>query len=118
VPSESVILASSAAFGARIAADKLKAPLATIHISAFMFRSAIRPPVFPFATVPSWLPPAVVRGFYWFADRFVADRMLAPTVNGFRAEIGLPPLRRITGQWYYSSDIVLGLFPDWYNPPQ
>ena len=44
----------------------------------------------------------------------VTDRALAPAANRLRAELGLPPVRRIASEWWHSPQRVIGLFPDWY----
>src|SRR5579863_1588789 len=46
------------------------------------------------------------------------DPVCAPDINRARAEIGLPPVRRVMGRWMHSPDGVLGLFPEWFAPPQ
>ena len=33
-------------------------------------------------------------------------------------DLGLPPVKRIFNRWLYEADLVLGLFPDWFGPPQ
>ena len=33
-------------------------------------------------------------------------------------DVGLPPVKRVFSQWLHSATIVLGLFPDWFGPPQ
>ena len=50
-------------------------------------------------------------------DRFL-DRVLAPALNRFRAELGLAPARHIASQWWHSPQRVIGLFPDWFAAPQ
>jgi rhamnosyltransferase subunit B len=45
-------------------------------------------------------------------DRFFLDPILLPELNGFRREIGLPPLHRVMEKWWFSPDLVLGVFPD------
>ena len=39
------------------------------------------------------------------------DRLLAGNVNELRAELGLPPRRRLFSQWWHTTDEVLGLGP-------
>ena len=51
-------------------------------------------------------------------DRFLAQRLLGPHLNGLRRELGLPTTRRIFYHWLFETDLVLGLFPDWFGPPQ
>jgi rhamnosyltransferase subunit B len=39
-------------------------------------------------------------------------------MNRLRSELGLPPVKHIIGRWMHSPQGVLGLFPDWFGPPQ
>jgi UDP:flavonoid glycosyltransferase YjiC (YdhE family) len=64
------------------------------------------------------LPPAVKRIWFALLDRQVIDPVLLPELNGFRRELDLPPVRRVFDRWLHSPQKVLGLFPDWYAPPQ
>ena len=38
-------------------------------------------------------------------------------LNGLRSELGLKPTRRILSNWL-SRQLVIGMFPDWFGPPQ
>jgi UDP:flavonoid glycosyltransferase YjiC (YdhE family) len=118
VPGRTVVAASSPALGARLAHDWLGVPLATVHLSPALFRSAYRAPRRPPLALPAWWPPPAKRLAYRLADALVFDRLLAGPVNAARAELGLPPLRRVLGGWQHSPQCVLGLFPAWFAPPQ
>jgi len=48
----------------------------------------------------------------------VLDRICGPELNRLRGELGLAPATRIMGRWMHSPQGVLGLFPDWFAPPQ
>jgi UDP:flavonoid glycosyltransferase YjiC (YdhE family) len=116
VPGETVVVAGTIAFGARIARDRLGVPLVTVHLAPAAFASVRRPPAY--ATGPRrWWPRWARRLFFWAGDRFLLDPVVSPTVNGFRAELGLPPVRRILTRWLHSPDRVIGLFPDWFAAP-
>jgi UDP:flavonoid glycosyltransferase YjiC (YdhE family) len=113
-----VVVASSPALGARLAHDWLGVPLATVHLAPAMFRSAHRPPLLPPLVLPAWWSPGAKRAAYRLADALVLDRLLARPVNAARAELGLPPVRRVLDGWRHSPQCVLGLFPEWFAPPQ
>jgi rhamnosyltransferase subunit B len=116
VPGETVVVGGTIAFGARIARDHLGVPLVTVHLAPAAFPSVRRPPAY--ATGPRrWWPRWARRLFFWAGDRFLLDPVVGPTVNGFRAELGLPPVRRILTWWLHSPDRVIGLFPDWFASP-
>ena len=64
--------------------------------------------------VPQWLK----RLQFWMADRLFVVPLLGPQLNGLRRELGLPPVQRVFREWLFETDLVLGLFPDWFGPPQ
>lgn len=110
------VLAPITALGARIAEEKLGVPSVTVHLQPVLLRSTASPPCFGFPDIIGSLPPGL-RGWYLRAvDRFAIDRLLAPEVNRFRAELGLQPVRRLLDRWANAPRLVLGLFPEWYAP--
>jgi UDP:flavonoid glycosyltransferase YjiC (YdhE family) len=118
VPGRTIVVHSTLAMGARVAQDKFGIPTATIHLQPAVIRSAMNPPILPGAILPRWLPVIGRKLILRFADHFVLDPMVAPQVNEFRATLGLPPMRRIIQGWWDSPQLVIGLFPEWYAPPQ
>lgn len=118
VPGTTVVAAGTLALGARIAQEKLGVPLVSVHLQPVMFRSVHQPPILGKLVIPTWLPHWLTRSLFWFGDTAFIDPALAKGVNGFRAELGLPPARRFLHDWFHSPQCVLGLFPDWYAPPQ
>jgi len=117
-PGRTVVAAGTLALGARVAQEKLGVALATVHLSPSAFYSVYEPPVLPGLPMPAWLPHAAKRLMFWLADTLVVDRALAGPINGFRAGLGLPPARRFFNKWYHSPRRVVGLFPEWFAPPQ
>lgn len=118
IPGRTVLAASALAIGARIAHEKLGVPLVTVQPYAAVFRSAYRPPVMPGLYLRDGQPRAWKRLVYRLVDALVLDPLLAPGVNTFRAELGLPPVRRLADRWWLSPQRALGLFPEWFSPPQ
>jgi len=116
-PGETVMAASTLALGARVAQDRLGIPTATIHLQPTVIRSAIAPAKVPGVPMAPWVPPWVRRAIYFAADRLVIDPLLAPPLNSFRREIGLDPVRRVMDYWH-SPQRVIGLWPQWFAPPQ
>jgi UDP:flavonoid glycosyltransferase YjiC (YdhE family) len=116
-PGRTVVAAPGLAFGARIAQEKLGVPLATVHLQPIMLRSAIQPACFGFPDIVGHLPRSLRKFYFRAADRFFIDPLLAEQTNAFRAEVGLPPVRRLFDRWFHSPQRVIGLFPDWFAPP-
>ena len=114
-----VVVAPGMSFAARIARETLPIRLATIHLEPMKFRSVHRSPKLPPLILPDWMPKFAKALQYWGADRFALDRLLARPTNKFRRELGLTaPVSRLLNGWWNSPDLVLGLFPDWFSPPQ
>jgi rhamnosyltransferase subunit B len=110
---DAVVVANCLGFGARIAHEILGVPLVTIHIQPAVILSRIEPPAFPGIFGPRWF-----KGFLFsLAERLVIDRTVCPEVNRFRQDLELPPVRHST-RWWHSPQLVVGLFPEWFAPPQ
>jgi UDP:flavonoid glycosyltransferase YjiC (YdhE family) len=112
-----VLVGSSLAFAARIVRDLERVPLVTVHLAPAVLRSVHRPPRLHGAWAPDWSPVWYRRAMWW-----VADRVIEPVIGpGLRAELarrGLPRIRFPLADWWHSPDRVLGLFPEWFAPPQ
>lgn len=118
IDNDTVIAAHPWAFSARLLNEKYGVPLVTLQISPSTFFSAKSPPIHKQFTIPSWLPYPIRAGLMWTFDRAVLDRICGPDVNHLRAELGLSPIKSIIGHWIHSPLGVLGLFPEWFAPPQ
>jgi UDP:flavonoid glycosyltransferase YjiC (YdhE family) len=116
-PGETVMLAGTLAIGARNARDLLNIPLATVHLAPCLFLSRFRQPRLHGAPIPQWAP-GFLKAFQWWAGGKVADRAILPELNRFRAKHGLGPAKDIIRSWWHSPDRVIGLFPEWFGPPQ
>jgi rhamnosyltransferase subunit B len=118
VDNDTIMAAHPWAFGARLLQEKHGVPLVSLQISPSTFLSAKRPPIHKQFTIPLSLPYPVRAGLLWAFDRGVLDRICAPDINRIRAGLGLPSVTRIMGRWMHSPQGVLGLFPEWFAPPQ
>src|SRR5215468_2356694 len=80
-PGNSVIVGSTLAFGARIAAEKLRAPMVSVHLAPAAIRSLLDTPAV--ANIPGFprLPRSTKRTLYWYFDRFIADPVLCHGLN-------------------------------------
>lgn len=115
---DTIMAAHPWAFGARLLHEKHGVPLVSVQISPSTFLSARKPPIHKQFTIPLFLPYPVRASLLWAFERGVLDRICAPDINRIRSSLGLPPVKRIMGRWMHSPQGVLGLFPDWFAPPQ
>jgi rhamnosyltransferase subunit B len=112
-PARTVLAAQAQVFGAHLAHEKLDFPFITVHLQPAAFRSG-----HDFPLLPAWMPPPVKRGIFSLLDAFVLDKVFAPEINRFRRDLNLPPVRKIFDRWTHSPQLNLGLFPNWFAPPQ
>ena len=112
-----VIVGSTLAFGARVAAEKLGAPMVTVHLAPAAIRSLIATPAVPHMPGFPRLPRIGKRLLYWYADRHLLDQAMTHDLNRVRAGAGLPPVDRPMQGWIHSPSRVIGLFPAWFAPP-
>jgi UDP:flavonoid glycosyltransferase YjiC (YdhE family) len=123
VPGETVVVASSLALAARVAQEKLGLPLVTVHLQPTAFRSAYDAGPQRRSFPGRWLN-GPGRWMYgkrmrdWLIDVLFLDPIFAPEINALCAGLGLPRVRRPLYQWWHSPQRVLGLFPEWFAPPQ
>lgn len=109
-----VVAASTLAFGARVARDRLGVPLVTLHLSPMLLRSLDDAPRIPGLLVhrgPRWF-----RRLQWGMADAVLDRVIGRWLGPFRAGLGLPPVRGLFREWIHSPDASLGMFPEWFAP--
>jgi rhamnosyltransferase subunit B len=118
VDDETVMVGSLWAFGARLMQEKHNVPYVSVQVSPSTLLSARLPPVHKRFTIPMSWPLPLRAGLMWAIERGVLDRVCAPALNAVRADLGLKPVKRILGDWVHSPQAVLGLFPEWFAPPQ
>jgi rhamnosyltransferase subunit B len=118
-PAETALITSGLVLGAHLARESHGFRHATVHLQPSLFRSVYDPPVLGGFRLPDWLPHGAKRAYFSFLDRALIDRRLAPVVNAFRAELGLPPAYHLFGDFLHSPDLNIGLFPEWFarRPP-
>lgn len=114
---ETILVAQGMSFAARLAQDKLKIPLLTAHVSPAFMLSTEQPPVMPFLRLSQRTPKWLVRAIIRVGDRYLSDKIFKESINSFRNELGLPPVRDIYGRWMHSPQGILGLYPAWFCPP-
>jgi rhamnosyltransferase subunit B len=118
VAGETVLCAHALDLGSRVAGEKLRVPLACIDFAPGMIWSVYDSPRIKGALsgpgVPKWLKLLQ----YWISDTLFVRPLVGGELNGLRRELGLSPVKRVFGQFMHQGDLVLGLFPDWFGPPQ
>jgi rhamnosyltransferase subunit B len=114
---ESMFIANPALLAARLVNEKFARPLVTPILQPWMIRSSSAPPVMPAGmTLPRWAP-RPLGWLYWRAVDQMGLWLMGRSLNALRETLGLPPVHRVF-DWWLSPDLVLGMFPDWYGPPQ
>ena len=114
---DAVLAASLGVIAARLVQEKLSRPTASVVLQPWMIASIDASPVMPAGlTLPPWAPRPLGRLYYRLID-VVGERLIGRRLQHVRARLRLPPVPRIF-RWWYSPQLVLGLFPDWYGPPQ
>jgi UDP:flavonoid glycosyltransferase YjiC (YdhE family) len=111
-PGRTVVCAQSAAVGARAAQEKHGIPLATAHLQPLWMRSALDMPPIPPRLCRIVGPPLQA-----LVDLFV-DQTFRKDVARACRPLGVHPGRRMIRTWWNSPQCILGMFPEWYSPPQ
>ncbi len=107
LPGETIIVNSTLAFGARSLGEIHGIPVATVHLQPVGFRARPRGALRPLA---AWA--------WYLVDKLVLDRSLGAVLNRRRVANGLPEIHRPFDHWIHDADALVGMFPEWYAPPQ
>jgi hypothetical protein len=111
------LVSSPLCMGARLMNEIHGVPLVSTHLQPLIFRTAYEPPGIPGIDLPAWTPQWLIRLMFSFGDTFVIDPIICPSLNAFRKELGLKPVKHAM-DWWNSPDCILGLWPDWFGAPQ
>lgn len=107
-PSKTIVLASGFASGARIAREMHTIPTAIIALQPMVLPTVAKLP-----HVPNWFPNLGKR-FGWWIAALIGEIIMGRDVRKLRVELGLPPMRRVSSDWWLGPDMVIGLFPSWF----
>lgn len=117
-PGRTMLVGHTLSFATRVFEESHSAPAATVHLAPAVFRTNHRLPIHE----PGWdlsaLPRPLKRALWWLIDRSMVDPHLAPGLNRWRHELGLPPVSHPFKDWIHSPQATLGLFPEWFGPRQ
>ncbi len=112
-----VMVGYPAVLAARVAQEKLGCPLVSMAPFPWFLLSDAAPPGLPGAARFSILRSPRVARHVWRLAEGVTDLLLGPELNRLRRSIGLKEVRGLY-RWSFSPQMTIGLFPDWYAPPQ
>jgi len=118
VPGETVFCAHCMDLAGRVASEKLGAPLASVVFAPGVLWTVNDTPRLKGALLGPRVPRWLKRLQFGAADKWLVQMLLGGELNRFRRELGLEPVQRIYSQWMFAGGLVLGLFPDWFGPPQ
>ncbi|HBJ35069.1 MAG TPA: hypothetical protein DDZ51_10005 [Planctomycetaceae bacterium] len=115
-PGRTVLVSHPLDFASRIHRDlDPDTPLVDVVLSPMMIRDPNVPP----RLSPWWFeprkPPWLMRAGYWLGDHLLLDRYVGKSINNLRRSLSLPPVRRIMDRWWWSPDMILSLYPDWFG---
>jgi rhamnosyltransferase subunit B len=118
VPGETMLCAHGLDLASRVAGDKLGAPVASVDLAPSMLWSIYDSPRLFRAITGPRVPKLIKRLQFWAADTLFIRPLLGGELNDLRRELGLAPVKRIFAHWMHDTDLVLGMFPNWFGPPQ
>jgi len=116
-PGETVLVSHGLDIASRVFQEKHDAPLANAILQPMMLRSLHATPQMGTLLMAPWVPRWIRSLQYWVTDK-VVDRIIGPELNSLRSELGLKPEHRVFGDWFYSPQLALGLFPEWFAQSQ
>lgn len=116
---ETVVVSHPLDLASRVLQEKHNVPMANAILAPVAFRSLHQTPKMTMMLSSSWAPRWLRRLQFWLADRLVVDRIVGPEINSLRSDLGMTkPVSGILDDWYFSPQLVLGLFPEWFAPKQ
>jgi rhamnosyltransferase subunit B len=113
-----ILCAHGLDLASRVVGEKCGVPVASINFAPTMFWTLHDTPRLKGALLGPRVPKWLKRVQFWFADAVVSPRLWGNELNRMRAELGLAPASHIFTHWLHATDLVLGLFPDWFGAPQ
>lgn len=114
IPGQTTLVSHVLDFAGRIYRDAHpQTKFVSVLPAPALLRSSHTPPRLSSFFWERWYPRAWLPLFYYCADRWI-DSVAAGPINRLRGRLGLAPVKRILHRWWWSPDLVLGLFPEWY----
>ena len=113
-----VLVGSTFAVGVRLAQEAYGLRGVTVHMSPACILSSDQPPVFRDLNMPKGWPRWLRRLTWRLVEAVWLDPICTRQLAPLRKRLGLGATRRVMSQWIHSPDLVLGMFPAWFSPPQ
>ncbi|HEV3484315.1 MAG TPA: nucleotide disphospho-sugar-binding domain-containing protein [Vicinamibacterales bacterium] len=117
-PGLTLIVGHTLGFAARTFEELHRAPAVTIQLAPAAIRTVYATAAYHPRYDLSRLPIPAKRALWWVLDRAVLDPQIAPALNRWRRDLGLPPVASVFGAWMNSPQGVVALFPEWFGPRQ
>lgn len=115
IPGQTVLVSHVLDFAGRVYRDRHpQTPFVSVLPAPALLRSHRSPPRLSRHAWERSIPPWLIPGLYRLADVWI-DSVAAGPINRLRKRIGLPAVSRLLDRWWWSPDLVLGLFPEWYS---
>jgi UDP:flavonoid glycosyltransferase YjiC (YdhE family) len=118
VPGETVFCAHGLDLASRVAGEKLGAPVASVLFAPGVLWTVYDSPRLKGAMLGPRVPRWLKRVQFWASDKLFVQPLVGGELNRLRRELSLAPVRRIFSRWLFDSDMILGLFPEWFGPAQ
>ncbi|ATO33813.1 Devancosaminyl-vancomycin vancosaminetransferase [Dickeya dianthicola] len=118
VDRSSVILTSLWSFTAKMLSETRGCCVIPVRVTPSTFISSYDPPHHRQLLWVRRLPMRIRRLSLYLVEKYLVDRQLAPFINAFRIQLGLPPIERVLTSWTHRTDAaLLCLFPEWFSSP-
>lgn len=113
-----VVIGHPFAFAVRLLQERDGLRCATAVLSPCLLRSDHRVPVMFGQRELSKMAGPLKSLMWYLADRWLIDPTVLPRLNQARHALGMEPISRPFHGWILSPTLTIGLFPEWFAPPQ
>jgi rhamnosyltransferase subunit B len=119
IDADTLIVGHTLDFASRTLADKdPDLRVVTVHLSPSIPRTVHTLPTLTGKTNLSFLPRFMKKGLWKIADFYLINPAAGPVLDRLRADVGLPPVRRIFDTAIHSPLLTIGMWPDWFAAAQ
>ena len=118
VGENTVVIGHPFSFAARLLQERDNARCATAVLSPCLLRSNHRVPAMYGQRKLSKMATPLKSLMWYLADRWLIGPAVLPRLNRARRALDMEPLSRPFDGWIFSPTLVIGLFPEWFAPPQ